>query len=91
MATSKIKREAQAAAEYLKNGIHRRNSWVRVCLIYKGSYNAKGIARLVDALSIHFPDVGFASSDIGTHFEIACSDGDTAKLAYEYVNGGLAK
>lgn len=86
--------EAKAAAEYLKNGIHRDNSWVRVCLLYKGSHgtpNAKGIDRLVDALSIHFDGVGFGSNDIGMHYEIACSDASVSEKANEYIAGWLAK
>lgn len=86
--------EAKAAAEYLENGIHRNNSWVRVVLIYKGSYHSpdkKGVDRLVDALSIHFDGVGFGSSDIGTHYEIACSDAGVSDKAREYISGWLAK
>ncbi len=86
--------EAKAAAEYLKNGIHRNNSWVRVCLLYKGSHaapNSKGIACLVDALSIHFDGVGFGSNDIGMYYEIACSDASVSEKAREYIAGWLAK
>ena len=91
---SKIKREAKAAADYMKNGIHRDNSWVRVCLLYKGSFatpSKSQIDRLVDALSIHFDGVGFGLKDIGEHYEIACSKSSASKLAGEYVNGWLAK
>ena len=91
---ARITREAKAAADYMKNGIHRDNTWVRVCLIYKGSHaapNARGITRLVDALAIHFDGFGFASTDIGTHYEIACSSKRVINLAAEYVNGWLAK
>jgi hypothetical protein len=91
---AQVTREAKAAAEYMKNGIHRGNTWVRVCLIYKGSHatpNVRGISRLVDALSIHFDGVGFASTNIGAHYEIACSSKRVANLAAEYVNGWLAK
>jgi len=86
--------EAKAAAEYMKNGIHRNNSWVRVCLLYKGSHgtpSARGVDRLVDALSIHFDGVGFGSNDIGTHYEIACSDAGVSEKALEYISGWLAK
>ena len=89
-----ITQEAKAAADYMKNGIHRNNSWVRVCLLYKGSHaapNEKGIDRLVDALSIHFDGVGFGSNDIGTHYEIACSDSGVSEKANEYIAGWLAK
>ena len=90
---SKIKREAKAAADYMMDGIHRDNSWVRVCLIYKGSHGVseRGVGRLVDAMSIHFDGVGFGMKDIGEHYEIACSKSSVSKLAGEYVNGWLAK
>jgi hypothetical protein len=86
-----IIREAKSAADYMLNGIHRDNTWTRVCLIYKGSHAATGIERLTKALSIHFDGVGFGSQDLGAHWEIACANAETAALAREYVNGWLAK
>lgn len=91
---NKIVCDAKAAADYMKNGIHRENSWVRVCLLYKGSLatpNKRGVGRLVDALSIYFYDVGFGSKDIGTHYEIACSDAGVSEKAREFIAGWLEK
>lgn len=89
-----ILQQAKDAAEYMKNGIHRGNSWVRVCLIFKASHrapSAKGIARIIDALSIHFDGIGFASTDIGSHYEIACSNSGVLEAARGYIDGWIAR
>ena len=78
----------------MKNGIQPLNGWARVCLMYKGSHatpDKKGIDRLVDALAIHFDGIAFASTDIGAHIEIACSDVRVVQSANEYIAGWLAK
>lgn len=91
-AKTKNDREAKVAVDYLQNGIHRGGSWVRVCLIYRDlRISPRGLSRLIDALSIHFAGVGFASSEIETHYEIACSSAKVADSAREYIAGWLAK
>lgn len=91
---SAILQQAKDTADYMKNGIHRNGTWTRVRLIYKSSKwtpSAKGIDRLIDALSIHFDGIGFASTDIGAHYEIACSTAAITDQARAYIDGWLAR
>lgn len=91
---STVIKQAKATAAFMRNGVQPHNGWARVCLMYKGSQwtpSKKEIDRLVDALSIHFDGIAFASTDIGAHIEIACSDVRVVQSANEYIAGWLAK